>query len=115
MVDAGTDGASVNVGVQGGTKAKLLSSSPWAFWSWFSAHRVGALRHLLVTFFRTEVKCFSQLRISELTKSLVVARLHETLQSVFKQCLIDWEAQQNIRTLELESCISLHQWDEQSP
>ena len=40
LVGAGTDDASVNVGANGGMKAKLQSSSPWLFWSWCFAHRL---------------------------------------------------------------------------
>ena len=40
LVGGGTDGASVNVGVHSGTKARMQDELPWLFWSWCFSHRL---------------------------------------------------------------------------
>ncbi len=40
LVGGGTDGASMNVGIHNGMKAKMQQLVPWLFWSWCFSHRL---------------------------------------------------------------------------
>ena len=40
LVGAGTDGASVNIGVHNGLKAKMQKDLPWLHWAWCFSHRL---------------------------------------------------------------------------
>ena len=40
LVGGGTDGASVNISGQNGTKGRMQRELPWLFWAWCYAHRL---------------------------------------------------------------------------
>ena len=40
LVGGGTDGASVNVGIHNGMKARMQETLPWLYWAWSFSHRL---------------------------------------------------------------------------